>query len=446
MTISPQNLRALVEIEREKRRRSQPKTADALTWATTNATIPHPQRGLVSFVPYPYQAQFLGMQAPRRIILKARQIGFSQVFALEALYTAAHTPGATILLVSRSQDLAVNLLRYCYVAYNRLRNAPTLVKENESEMGLANGSRIKSIPANRSTGRGFAATDVYLDEFAYASYADEIYQSVSPTISQGGRLTIGSTPNGVGNLFHSLWGGGEFTRMRVPWYRCPAYNPEGATLPDDDQARAVGEAGAWYAKEHQNYTAAQWAAEYDCDFVGSGDAVFGVDLIDRAEVGALGDMPPVAGHHYVTSVDVGRRNDATVINTVDTSVDPYQRVVHERLERTPYPILQQRVKARMDRYPGRLLIESNGIGDPFIETMDVPADSFVTTAKSKVQAIQSFQLLLEQGRYKAIWTPQERRELIGYQWQDANLVQDCVMSLAIGAQALDRPEPRLRWL
>ena len=193
-------------------------------------------------------------------------------------------------------------------------------------------------------------------------------------------------------------------------------------------------------------TAAQWAAEYDCDFVGSGDAVFGVDLIDRAEVGALGDMPPVAGHHYVTSVDVGRRNDATVINTVDTSVDPYQRVVHERLERTPYPILQQRVKARMDRYPGRLLIESNGIGDPFIETMDVPADSFVTTAKSKVQAIQSFQLLLEQGRYKAIWTPQERRELIGYQWQDANLVQDCVMSLAIGAQALDRPEPRLRWL
>jgi hypothetical protein len=47
-------------------------------------------------------------------------------------------------------------------------------------MGFANGSaRIKSIPANRSTGRGFAANRVYLDEFAYAEYADDIYQSVS---------------------------------------------------------------------------------------------------------------------------------------------------------------------------------------------------------------------------------------------------------------------------
>jgi phage FluMu gp28-like protein len=68
-----------------------------------------------------------------------------------------------------------------------------------------NGSRIKSIPANRSTGRGFAANRVYLDEFAYAEYADDIYQSVSPAVSQGGYLTIGSTPNGVGNLFHQLY-------------------------------------------------------------------------------------------------------------------------------------------------------------------------------------------------------------------------------------------------
>ena len=71
-------------------------------------------------------------------------------------------------------------------------------------MGFANGSRIKSIPANRSTGRGFTATDVYLDEFAYAEYAADIYQSISPTVAQGGRLTVGSTPNGVGNLFHEL--------------------------------------------------------------------------------------------------------------------------------------------------------------------------------------------------------------------------------------------------
>ena len=78
------------------------------------------------------------------------------MFAIESLYGAIMEAESTILLVSRSQDLAVNLLRYCYQAYGNLRNAPVL-RRPMSEMGFDNGSRIKSIPANRSTGRGFAA-------------------------------------------------------------------------------------------------------------------------------------------------------------------------------------------------------------------------------------------------------------------------------------------------
>lgn len=420
---------------------------DPVAWARANATIPHVQRGMIAFDPYPYQERFLGMRdSPRRIVLKARQIGFSQVFALEALYTAIHVPGATILLVSRSQDLATNLLRYCYVAYNRLRKAPELAKQNEGEMGLANGSRIKSIPANRSTGRGFAATDVYLDEFAYAAYAEDIYQSISPTISQGGRLTIGSTPNGATNLFHELWVSGDFARIRVPWYRCPAYSPDGHGVEDEAMAKAIGESGTWYLRERPNLTSSQWAAEYDCDFIGSGDAVFTAEMIDQAENDAWGETEPIDGHDYLTSVDIGRRNDATVINTFDTTADPIQRVCHTRLERMPYPLIQQRISEQNNRYPGVCIIESNGVGDPLIENMDTPVTPFVTTSKSKVQAIQSLQLLLEQERLKAVWTRQERRELAGYQWDDAALIQDCVMSLAIGAQALDRPEPRVRWL
>ena len=182
---------------------------DAVTWAEAEAQIVHPARGRIAFTPYPYQRVFLAAWGePRRIVLKARQVGFSQTFALESLYSATTEAEQTILLVSRSQDLAVNLLRYCYLTYNNLKHAPELRKANESEMGFTNGSRIKSIPANRSTGRGFAANRIYLDEFAYAEYADDIYQSVSPAVSQGGYLTIGSTPNGIGNLFHQLYVGG----------------------------------------------------------------------------------------------------------------------------------------------------------------------------------------------------------------------------------------------
>lgn len=432
--------KALAELELRRRMRLRVAPPAPLEWIQGRAMIVHPARGRIPFEPYPYQAAFLaGYQSPRRIVLKARQIGFSQAFALEALYRAITQPEATILLVSRSQDLAVNLLRYCYLTYNALADVPTTTKANESEMGFGNGSRIKSIPANRSTGRGFAATDVYLDEFGYADYAEDIYQSVSPTVSQGGRLTIGSTPNGVGNLFHQLYLAGEgFERFTVPWHQCPAYYTDA-----ERQAGVPPEQSAWYLQERPKYTAQQWAAEFECDFVGSGAVVFSQDAIDAAEVGAVGDQPPQSGRRYMTIVDVGRRQDATVINTVDITEEPYQRVAHERLERVPYPIIQQRIDARWARYGGMLIVESNGVGDPVIENLDAPATPFVTTAKSKTQAIQAFQLLLEHRRFKAKWTAQERKELTLYQWDDAQLVQDCVMALAIGAPSMDRPAIRV---
>jgi hypothetical protein len=409
---------------------------DPLAWALANAMIVHPSRGRIPFTPYPYQADFLRAHAaPRRIVLKARQLGFSQAIALEALYYGIFEPESTILLVSRSQDLAVNLLRYCYQTYANLRDPPLLVKENESEMGFANGSRIKSIPANRSTGRGFAASRVYLDEFAYAAYAGDIYQSVSPAVSQGGCLVIGSTPNGTGNLFADLWDGGhDLLRFRLPWHVCPAYY-----TPDEQAAGLPLDHAAWYQRERPKFTHAQWAAEYDCDFVGSGDAVFAADAIAAAEVGAAGSQPRQPGHRYVIAVDVGRRADATVINVIDATATPYQRVFHERLERTPYPVIQQRIEAAQRAYGGVLWVESNGVGDPVIENLDVPARPFVTTAKSKVQAIQSLALLLERGDLRATWTAQERRELAQYRYDDADLTQDCVMSLAIAAAALERP-------
>lgn len=438
------SLKVKAEAEWERRRRiARLVPPSPLAWVTANATIVHPSRGRVPFVPYAYQEEFLAAYAePRRIVLKARQIGFSQAFALEALYAAIHEPESTVLLVSRSQDLAVNLLRYCYLSYNSLKNAPALVKSNEGEMGFANGSRIKSIPANRSTGRGFAATRVYLDEFAYADYDGDIYQSVSPTVSQGGVLVIGSTPNGTGNLFHELYLTGDaFKRYMVPWHHCPAYYT--------DQERAAGvppEEAAWYLKERPKYTAQQWAAEYECDFVGSGATVFNLEHIDAAEIGAWGETEPQPGRQYLTSVDVGRRQDPTVINTFDITEEPYQRVAHERMERVPYPVIQQRINARGRKYPGQVLVESNGIGDPVIENLEIPVTPFVTTSKTKVQAIQSAVLLLEHKRLKARWTPQERKELMFYEWDDRNLTQDCVMSLAIGASAMDRPTVSVRWL
>ena len=183
--------------------------------------------------------------------------------------------------------------------------------------------------------------------------------------------------------------------------------------------------------------------EIMAEFVADGLGLFRPNDLNAAQLGALGTAESVKGRSYVGAIDIGRRQDATVINVADPSAAPFQRVYHERMERVPYPVIQQRIAHAVRAYPGTWYVESNGVGDPVIENLEVAVRPFVTTARSKVQALQALQLLLEQERFKAIWTAQERRELATYAWDDKGLQQDCVMSLAILADALHSPASQI---
>jgi len=158
-------------------------------------------------------------------------------------------------------------------------NPPHLVRRNESELVFANGSVIRSLPATEDTGRTFAATAVYLDEFAHMPWADRIYQAVVPCTARGGRVTVVSTPLGKANAFYRLWqesllGAREAARFRVHWSDCPEYNPEGHSLQDPEERRRVGERGKWYRRNRSRFTDEQWAQEYECDFTGSSALVY----------------------------------------------------------------------------------------------------------------------------------------------------------------------------
>lgn len=408
-----------------KLRKAQQATAPPvpLDWAREHATIVLPTEGRRPFVPYPYQAKLLEDTSPRRIILKARQTGISNAIAIEALHQALTRPDSTELFVSRNQDAARVLIRYVQHTLNALHPPPALVNENQLELVFPNGSRIVSLPATPSTGRGLAATDVYLDEFAFAAYDALIYESIIGTISTGGSLTILSTPNGRNNMFFRLWSGlegGEWSRHQVHWSDCPRYDV------------------AWGERTRASMTRQSFAQEYDLDFVVSGDAVFdGADLA-RCKQGYDGD--PSTCEHLITAWDIGRRQDHTVGGTIGRRGDVWHLVGFERFL-SPYPVIQSRIEQRQ-RSMGRTWVESNGVGDPVIENLSVRVEPFTTTAKTKVQAIQALQLLIQQGRFKHAES-QLDRELSLYQWDDAGLVQDAVMMAAIAAyQAIESERPR----
>ena len=229
----------------------------ALAWAEQNATLVLPTEGRQPFRPFPYQATVLADRSPRRLVLKARQVGMSNAIAIEALYLAITRPGQMILMVSRNGRLAQQLITYCRHTLGGLRNIPQLEQENLSELAFANDSRIISLPAGPSAGRGFPASAVYLDEFAFTEYAQFIYDSIEPTLSGRGQFTILSTANGQHNLFYRLWAGlegGEWSRHRIHWSDCPRYDAD------------------WAERTRAGMTDQAFAQEYDLDFVTSGDA------------------------------------------------------------------------------------------------------------------------------------------------------------------------------
>lgn len=298
------------------------------------------------------------------------------------------------------------------------------VSAQQNRLELTTGGIVDMWSLERESVRGRKYARVVIDEAAMVRDLADVWQAViRPTLTDyRGDAWMLSTPRGR-NFFWECFQRGmgcdpQWRAWQMPTSTNLYISPEEIDAARQELPRVVFE------------------QEYLAQFVKSDTAVFDEQDIANAADGAVGEQTPHRTGAYLTSIDVGRRQDATVINVFDVSVQPMQRVYHERLERLPYPVIQQYIEAVWHRYGGALVIESNGVGDPLIENLSVPAEPFVTSSKSKVQAIQALQLLLEQGALKAVWTEQERRELMGYQWDDRNLVQDCVMSLAIGAYHL----------
>ncbi|MCA1666661.1 MAG: hypothetical protein LC793_04525 [Thermomicrobia bacterium] len=156
------------------------------------ASIIHPVRGLIRFNPYQYQYNLWLDPSRFRLILKARQIGISQAVAAEALYKAMLIPNRTILFISKNGPDAIRLLKQAHDIYVHLDTPPCrTTKDIMQEMQFANGSAIISVAAQRNAGRGYPASDIYLDEAAFLQFAEDIYLAITPAVSNGGTLGDG---------------------------------------------------------------------------------------------------------------------------------------------------------------------------------------------------------------------------------------------------------------
>lgn len=275
---------------------------------------------------------------------------------------------------------------------------------------------------------------VVLDEAARIAEEDWT-DAIQPTLADAdGDAILISTPKGR-NWFWQEWQRGNRgdPQQIAAWHAPTAANPS----PRIQKAAELAKTRVPRVTYEQ-----EWMAQ----FVEDGLTLFAIDDIDHAATNAPDLHAAIPGHQHITTVDVGRRRDATVINTFDvTNTAPYPRVAFDRLERVSYPVIQQVIATRAKSYPGQTYVESNGVGDPLIENTEAAIIPFLTTARSKMQALQALQLLFEQRHIQAQWDTRERAALIGCSW-DEDHTPDEVMSLAIFASVVESRLNASQWI
>lgn len=262
---------------RRYRGRSAKDFTACVRFLTECVHIQHPEKGALLFDLRDAQLDTLQRVMDDRyvIILKARQIGYSTLFASYCLWLAMFWPDNVIVMLSRNEREAQKLLSKTDYAWKRLpewlrERASKRLDKNVMKMTFDNGSSIESMPSKEDPARGSAVSLIIVDEWAFFENAEEAWASIEPVTDVGGRVIGLSTANGSGNFFHEFWnkavsGNSQFTHLFYPW--------SANTDRNDD----------WYQVKQANMLPWQLAQEYpqtpEEAFIRSGNPVFDVDAL-----------------------------------------------------------------------------------------------------------------------------------------------------------------------
>ena len=130
--------------------------------------------------------------------LKSRQVGWSYLLAAYSVWYAVNHRGAKIMLFSKGEDEAMELLGKTKRIYNHLPDWLKLKLDPDSakEMGFPTmESSIKAFAATQTAGISYTASVVVCDEHDEHPYADENYMSSKPTRDAGGQFISVFTAN-----------------------------------------------------------------------------------------------------------------------------------------------------------------------------------------------------------------------------------------------------------
>lgn len=196
-----------------------------------NATL----KDWIMFALWPAQSKTLAEITEEKwvILLKARQLGLSWLTLCYLLHAMLFKPAATILMFSKRDDEAVELLKRLKGIYERLpawMQARSVMQDTVHDWALSNGSSAKSFPS--TGGRSYTGSHVLVDEAEFVQDLDELINAVKPTIDAGGQMLMISTvdkgkPESPFKRIYRAAKAGEteWRAIFLPWHARPGRTP-----------------------------------------------------------------------------------------------------------------------------------------------------------------------------------------------------------------------------
>ncbi len=208
----------------------------------------------VPFALWPEQRRVAQLLQENRLVvaLKARQLGLTWLVLTFALWLMLFFPIATVLLFSRRDDEATDLLavrlRGMYDRLPAFLKVSGFTADNDHEWALANGSRALAFPT--TAGDSYTATLAVVDEADLCPDLDRLMRAVKPTIDGGGRMVLlsradKSKPQSSFKRIYTAarQGQNEWAPVFLPWSARPDRN------------------AAWYEAQRRDILARTGAAD-----------------------------------------------------------------------------------------------------------------------------------------------------------------------------------------
>jgi len=238
---------------------------------------------------------YLFQRAPLLAVYKSRQLMMSWMLAAYAIWTCLYKGDAAwVIIQSRTEDEAKDLLKRCVFIYNtlppwlktrhKLTRPPTETDMRFRPLESGPGARISAVAQGAHVIRSRTPTLVLSDEMAFQEEFVEAYPAIRPAIEGGGQWIGVSTPNGREEWGAKLWHDDPDTyhpafcrsyNVEVDLHRglSVSFNRNGIVAvryhypswPSRDPQRTK-QGYQWYVRARAGMAKSKWMREYEIDF------------------------------------------------------------------------------------------------------------------------------------------------------------------------------------